>query len=149
MLLQELERLAPSAKASMVLPLAEMSNQLICVYRFIAEDAEKALANGQLLEDLANAHDEIINIFDTLAASQTVNPNPKLVERLREWGGSPVVNLPTESSYVPVSLVRCYANVFSICVIVHTFIFSFLSVVAMTRRLLVTSALPYANGPIH
>ena len=101
LLLQELERLAPSAKASMVLPLAEMSNQLICVYRFIAEDAEKALANGQLLEDLANAHDEIINIFDTLAASQTVNPNPKLVERLREWGGSPVVNLPTESSYVP------------------------------------------------
>ena len=40
------------------------------------------------------------------------------------------------------------ANVFSICVIVHAFIFSLLSV-AMTRRLLVTSALPYANGPIH
>jgi chemosensory pili system protein ChpA (sensor histidine kinase/response regulator) len=101
LLVQELERLAPSAKNSMVLPLAEISNQLIYVYRFIAEDAEKALANEQLLEDLANAHDEIINIFDTLAASQTVTPNPKLVERLREWGGSPVVNLPTESSYVP------------------------------------------------
>jgi chemosensory pili system protein ChpA (sensor histidine kinase/response regulator) len=41
-------------------------------YQFIVEDVEKVLSNEQLLEDLANAHDEIINIFDTLAACQTV-----------------------------------------------------------------------------
>lgn len=102
-LLKELELLAPSARASLVLPLAEIANQLICVYRFVVEDTEKALSNEQLLEDLANAHDEIINIFDTLAASQTIVPNPKLIARLREWGGSPpVVSVITEAAaYTP------------------------------------------------
>ena len=99
-LIHELELLAPVAK-SMVEPLAEIANQLIYVYRFINEDTEKALASEQLQEDLANAHDEIINIFDTLAASQTVTPNPKLIARLAEWGGSPVVALAAQASYTP------------------------------------------------
>jgi len=88
--LNELSILAPAAKATVVMPLVDVVDQLSVVYQFILEDVDKALANGQLLEDLANAHDEIINIFDTLAACQTVQPNPKLLERLREWGGSPV-----------------------------------------------------------
>lgn len=100
-LIHELEQLAPVAKSSMVVPLAEIANQLIYVYRFINEDTEKALASEQLQEDLANAHDEIINIFDTLAASQTVTPNPKLIARLAEWGGSPVVALAPQASYTP------------------------------------------------
>ena len=85
----------------MVEPLAEIASQLVYVYRFINEDTEKALASEQLQEDLANAHDEIINIFDTLAASQTVTPNPKLMVRLAEWGGSPVVALAAQASYTP------------------------------------------------
>lgn len=89
-LLHELQLLAPAAKATVVMPLIDVVSQLTAVYQFILEDIEKALTSGQLLEDLANAHDEIINIFDTLAACQTVQPNPKLLERLREWGGSPV-----------------------------------------------------------
>jgi len=102
-IVRDLEQLAPAAKAAVVMPLVEIVNQLTVVYQFILEDIEKALANGQLLEDLANAHDEIINIFDTLAACQTVQPNPKLLNRLREWGGSPVefVDAASVSNYAP------------------------------------------------
>ncbi|HMY81329.1 MAG TPA: Hpt domain-containing protein [Agitococcus sp.] len=104
-LVKDLELLAPAAKAAIVMPLVDIVNQLTVVYQFVLEDIEKALSNGQLLEDLANAHDEIINIFDTLAACQTVQPNPKLLERLREWGGSPVDFVDTAAipSYVPAS----------------------------------------------
>ena len=102
-LLQELTLLEPAAKATQILPLADVVSQLAVVYQFIVEDVEKVLSNEQLLEDLANAHDEIINIFDTLAACQTVQDNPKLLLRLQEWGGSPVqlstVSLP---NYEPV-----------------------------------------------
>lgn len=102
-LLKELSLLAPASKASVVIPLADIVEQLSVVYQFIVEDVDKVLANGQLLEDLANAHDEIINIFDTLAACQTVQPNPKLLARLREWGGSPVElsNITDTPAYVP------------------------------------------------
>jgi chemosensory pili system protein ChpA (sensor histidine kinase/response regulator) len=102
-LLQELTLLEPAAKASQITPLSDVVSQLAVVYQFIVEDIEKVLSNEQLLEDLANAHDEIINIFDTLAACQTVQPNPKLLVRLQEWGGSPV-QLSTASlpSYEPV-----------------------------------------------
>ncbi len=100
-LLNELNLLAPAATDAQIVPLVDVVRHLTAVYQFIAEDAEKALSNGQLLEDLANAHDEIINIFDTLAACQTVQPNPKLLERLREWGGSPVNLSEPLAEYVP------------------------------------------------
>ena len=101
-LLQELSSLEPAARAASITPLADVVSQLAVVYQFILEDVDKVLNNGQLLEDLANAHDEIINIFDTLAACQTVQDNPKLLERLREWGGSPVqLSESPLASYVP------------------------------------------------
>jgi len=101
--LQELTSLEPAAKAAQILPLADVVSQLAVVYQFIIEDVEKVLSNEQLLEDLANAHDEIINIFDTLAACQTVQPNPKLLVRLQEWGGSPVqLSTAPLPSYEPV-----------------------------------------------
>ena len=100
-LLNELNLLAPAANDSQISPLVDVVSHLAAVYQFIAEDTEKALSNEQLLEDLANAHDEIINIFDTLAACQTVQPNPKLLERLREWGGSPVSLSAPLADYVP------------------------------------------------
>lgn len=104
-LMQELTLLEPAARDTQIIPLADVASQLMVVYQFVLEDLESVLSNEQLLEDLANAHDEVINIFDTLAACQTVQPNPKLLARLQEWGGSPVTLSATPlPDYVPVAV---------------------------------------------
>ncbi|MDP2227022.1 MAG: Hpt domain-containing protein [Moraxellaceae bacterium] len=77
---EELQRLAPVAAKVDVQPLAQLAERLAGIYGRLAR-RELALDN-ELLNDLATTHDELINIFDTLAASQTVQPNEPVLTRL-------------------------------------------------------------------
>ncbi|MDQ8035874.1 MAG: Hpt domain-containing protein, partial [Pedobacter sp.] len=77
---QELQRLQQAAQQKSLEPLALLTERLAAVY---ARMATLELAHdGEVLNDLAAAHDEIVNVFDTLAASQTVQPNEPLLLRL-------------------------------------------------------------------
>ncbi|HEX5361071.1 MAG TPA: Hpt domain-containing protein [Fluviicoccus sp.] len=84
----DLQLLYPQAVKSGVLPLAELVKALTALYSFIARDTANVLANEGMLELLGNAHDEVINIFDTLAACQTVQPNRDLIARINDWSGA-------------------------------------------------------------
>jgi chemosensory pili system protein ChpA (sensor histidine kinase/response regulator) len=85
---QELLRLAQIAQQKNVLPLALLSERLATVYERL-ERLELSLS-GELLNDLAAAHDEIINIFDTLAASQTVYANEPILTQLLDLLETPL-----------------------------------------------------------
>ncbi len=76
----ELQRLQEAATAKDVTPLALLCERLAAVYGRMG--ALELAPEGELLNDLAAAHDEIINVFDTLAASQTVQPNEAVLTRL-------------------------------------------------------------------
>jgi len=76
----ELLCLAQAASSSGVVPLALLSGRLAAVYGRLA--ALELSLDSELLNDLAGAHDEIINTFDTLAASQTVYANDEILTRL-------------------------------------------------------------------
>ncbi|MGB4343362.1 MAG: Hpt domain-containing protein, partial [Moraxellaceae bacterium] len=76
----ELLRLAPVAASAGVGPLALVCERLAGVYASLSR-GQLSLDN-ELMNDLAAAHDEIINVFDTLAASQTVYANEAVLTRL-------------------------------------------------------------------
>ncbi|RZU46995.1 chemosensory pili system protein ChpA (sensor histidine kinase/response regulator) [Fluviicoccus keumensis] len=84
----ELQQLYPEAVKCGVHPLAELLKALTGLYAYIARDAATVLADESLLEILGNAHDEVINIFDTLAACQTVASATDLVRRINDWSGA-------------------------------------------------------------
>jgi chemosensory pili system protein ChpA (sensor histidine kinase/response regulator) len=84
----ELSRLAPAARRARIEPLALVSERLIAIYDRVAGNTLGVDTN--LLNDLSSAHDEIINIFDTLAASQTVEANQRVLEQLLDWLDAPV-----------------------------------------------------------
>lgn len=84
---QELSRLADAASNFGVAPLALLSKRLAGVYTRIV--ALELPLDSELLNDLAAAHDEIINTFDTLAASQTVYANESVLTRLLDLLESP------------------------------------------------------------
>jgi len=77
---QELSRLQQAARQKDVAPLALLCERLVSVYARIT--AQEIGAEGEILNDLAGAHEEIVDIFDTLAASQTVQPNEAVLGRL-------------------------------------------------------------------
>lgn len=77
---QELLRLRQAAAQKSLEPLALLSERLAAVYARMA--ALEIAHDGEILNDLAAAHDEIINVFDTLAASQTVQPNEPVLLKL-------------------------------------------------------------------
>jgi chemosensory pili system protein ChpA (sensor histidine kinase/response regulator) len=76
----ELQRLQHAAAQKSIEPLVLLAERLGAVYARMA--ALELAHDGEILNDLASAHDEIINIFDTLAASQTVQPNESVLLRL-------------------------------------------------------------------
>ena len=84
-LLGELHQLYPEAVKAKIEPLSQLVAGLSGVYRQISRDPQSSLANEALMEALANAHDELINIFDTLAACQTVGANGELIQKLTDW----------------------------------------------------------------
>lgn len=87
---QELLRLQQAAVQRLIEPLALLAERLSAVY---ARMATLELAHdGEILNDLASAHDEIVNIFDTLAASQTVQPNEPVLLRLLDLLEMPQVS---------------------------------------------------------
>ena len=90
-LLDELGRLAPAARRARIEPLALVAERLIVVYQRVV--AEALPVESHLLSDLASAHDEIINIFDTLAASQSVIANQRVLENLLDWMDAPPVSV--------------------------------------------------------
>ncbi len=76
----ELGRLAAAASSTGVEPLALLCERLAGVYAALSRG--QLSLNNELMNDLSAAHDEIINIFDTLAASQTVVANDEVLVRL-------------------------------------------------------------------
>ncbi len=88
---QELQQLQQAAVQKSIEPLALLAERLAAVY---ARMATLELAHdGEILNDLAGAHDEIVNIFDTLAASQTVQPNEPVLLRLLDLLEMPQVTV--------------------------------------------------------
>ncbi|MDI1301418.1 MAG: Hpt domain-containing protein [bacterium] len=87
----ELSLLANAADNCSVAPLALLSSRLAGVYARLA--ALELSLDSELLNDLAGAHDEIINTFDTLAASQTVYANEAVLTRLLDLLETPVAAL--------------------------------------------------------
>jgi chemosensory pili system protein ChpA (sensor histidine kinase/response regulator) len=79
---QELARLRDAAQDKQVDPLAQLCDRMVEVYRRLG--TLELTPEGELLNDLASAHDEIVNVFDTLAASQTVQPNEALLTHLQD-----------------------------------------------------------------
>ncbi|MCC2637758.1 MAG: chpA [Moraxellaceae bacterium] len=77
---EELRRLAASSRQKDVEPLAQLCDRMAAVYDRLA--AQELAAEGDVLNDLASAHEEVINVFDTLAASQTVQANDSLLSAL-------------------------------------------------------------------
>jgi len=114
-LLHELEVLTPAAISSGVQPLVSLLAALQAVYGFIASDIDASIANEALMEDIGNAHDELINIFDTLAACQTVVPNDALIASLRGWTGvedAPVAEpVPAPVVMAPVPVTRAAVEI--------------------------------------
>lgn len=80
---QELQHLQQAAEQKSITPLALLAERLAAVYARMA--ALELAHDGEILNDLASAHDEIVNIFDTLAASQTVQPNEAVLLRLLDF----------------------------------------------------------------
>ncbi|MGH8492572.1 MAG: Hpt domain-containing protein [Moraxellaceae bacterium] len=77
---QELLRLQQAAAQKSIEPLVLLTERLGAVYARMA--ALELPYDGEILNDLAGAHDEVVNVFDTLAASQTVQPNEAVLLRL-------------------------------------------------------------------
>ncbi|MDO8330357.1 MAG: Hpt domain-containing protein [Fluviicoccus sp.] len=100
-MLGELHQLHPEAVKAKIEPLSQLVAGLTGVYRQISRDPQSSLANEALMEALANAHDELINIFDTLAACQTVGANDELIQKLADW--SAVAVEPAEQPVRPVA----------------------------------------------
>jgi chemosensory pili system protein ChpA (sensor histidine kinase/response regulator) len=95
----ELSLLANAADNCSVVPLALLSSRLAGVYTRLA--ALELSLDSELLNDLAGAHDEIINTFDTLAASQTVYANEAVLNRLLDLLETPVAPLEVALSDEP------------------------------------------------
>lgn len=85
---QELGRLQQAAAEKSITPLAQLAERLASVYGRMA--VLELAHDGEILNDLAAAHDEIVNTFDTLAASQTVQPNEALLLRLLDLLETPL-----------------------------------------------------------
>jgi chemosensory pili system protein ChpA (sensor histidine kinase/response regulator) len=84
----ELSKLAKAASESGVEPLALLCERLSAVYALVSRDHVQL--DNERMNDLAAAHDEIINIFDMLAASQTVYPNEAVLTSLLDMLETPV-----------------------------------------------------------
>jgi chemosensory pili system protein ChpA (sensor histidine kinase/response regulator) len=76
----ELHRLAVAASSANIEPLALLCERMSAVYAALS--GGRLQLDNERMNDLAAAHDEIINIFDTLAASQTVHPNDAVLNSL-------------------------------------------------------------------
>ncbi|MES2918653.1 MAG: Hpt domain-containing protein [Pseudomonadota bacterium] len=77
---EELLRLEVAARRADVEPLSQLCGRMAAVYGRLA--SLELAARGEVLNDLASAHEEIVNVFDTLAASQTVQSNDELMTQL-------------------------------------------------------------------
>ncbi|MCD6060808.1 MAG: hybrid sensor histidine kinase/response regulator, partial [Moraxellaceae bacterium] len=93
---QELMRLHKAAAQKDVAPLALLCERLAVVYDRVADHE---LAAEAVLTDLVAGHEEIVDVFDTLAASQTVQPNEALLARLLELMEQPAAAAPAVPAF--------------------------------------------------
>lgn len=92
---QELSYLQEAAQQKQVDALALLCERLAAVYARIA--AQELASGDKVLGVLLVAHEEIINIFDTLAASQTVQPDETLLAQLQALLQAPAVTVASLS----------------------------------------------------
>ncbi|MFN3585874.1 MAG: Hpt domain-containing protein, partial [Moraxellaceae bacterium] len=76
----ELLQLSAASATTDVVPLTTLTDRLASVYKRLAQ--HELVLDNEVMNDLSAAHDEIINVFDTLAACQTVQANDTVLARL-------------------------------------------------------------------
>lgn len=90
----ELQQLRSAADETRVEPLAQLCERMQKVY--VRIQAGELSTESDVLDDLLDAHEEIVSIFDTLAASQTVQPNERILSRLTDAIEAPAVSAAVE-----------------------------------------------------
>ena len=93
----ELQQLAIAAGNAGIEPLALLCERLSAVY--VAMSQGQLQLDNEHMNDVSAAHDEIINIFDTLAASQTVYPNDAVLSRLLDLLEAPSSALTSDEPF--------------------------------------------------